>query len=158
MVSDTLGKAIQEIRSLAKALDKEWLQQFNFMDNLETEIRRLNVTDELTLHFEPGPSLPLHNDEQIILFRIVQEALQNAIKHAGAQNIHVMVRQEAELVTLAVIDDGVGIEKGITTGEGVGFINMQHRAKLLGGSLTWESLAQQGTTISITIPVKKLPE
>lgn len=158
MASDTLGKAIYEIRSLAKALDKEWLQQFNFMDNLETEIRRLNITDELTVHFVPGESLPLNNDEQIILFRIVQEALQNAIKHSGANNIYVTSQQASDLLTLTVTDDGIGMEKSVPTENGIGFINMKHRAQLLGGSVSWQSDTNRGTTISIQIPVKPLTE
>jgi len=154
MATESLSKAIHEIRSLSKVLDKEWLQQFNFIENLQTEINRLNVTDELIVRFTPVTRLLLDNDEQIILFRIVQESLQNAIKHARAQNIDVILCQENTDLIVTVSDDGAGFEEGVIPNNGVGFINMRHRAGLLGGTIAWQSIHGKGTSVKIQIPVK----
>jgi signal transduction histidine kinase len=85
MADETLAKAIQELRSLSKSLNREWLQQFNFIENLEGEINRINAAKSLQIHLFRPPALSLKADEQIILFRIVQEILQNSIKHAQAK-------------------------------------------------------------------------
>ena len=85
IAQETLGKAISELRSLSKSLDKEWLAQFDLIDNLATEINRINAGLILEIHFSHPGKLSLTVEKQIILFRIIQEALQNAIKHSEAQ-------------------------------------------------------------------------
>ncbi len=156
IAEETLGTAINELRSLSKALNKEWLQQFNFIENLETEIRRINASDSLQIHFTNTGNLPLKNDEQIILFRIVQEAMQNAIKHAHANNILITIVQNEKLI-VTITDDGTGISNIVTSASGVGLLNMQHRTQLLGGSIEWKS-SPKGTAVIINLPFKTTEE
>ena len=153
IADETLGTAINELRSLSKSLNKEWLQQFNFIDNLQTEIKRINAADRLQIHFTHTAQLKLKSDEQIILFRIVQEALQNAIKHAQANNITIQLTEENNLLTVIVEDDGKGFEEKEKVTSGVGLMNMKHRIKLLGGSIEWKS-AGNGASVIICLPVK----
>ena len=84
-----MGKAINEVRSLSKSLDKEWLQQFDFINNLQTEVNRINAAKTLQIYFSHPEKLLLQPEEQIILFRIVQEAIQNSVKHSQAQQIDI---------------------------------------------------------------------
>src|SRR3954471_1419014 len=82
----TVDKAIKELRLLSKSLNKEWLQQFNLIENLQSEAKRVNITGSLEVEFTSDyKNLPLEPENQIMLFRIVQEALQNSIKHANAK-------------------------------------------------------------------------
>ncbi len=153
MADDTLAKAIQEVRSLSKALNKEWLQQFNFMQNLETEIARVNASKSLQIHLFATPNaINLKPDQQTILFRIVQELLQNTIKHANAKNIEIKIREEKELLTIYIADDGIGFNE-TETSKSVGLLNIRHRTKLLGGSVQWQSSINKGTSVTIRIPV-----
>ncbi len=150
----TLGKAIQDLRSLSKSLNKEWLNQFNITDNLKTEVERINTSH--TIHAEYFTSttfLPMQAEAQVMLFRIVQEALQNSIKHANANNITIRTLFGDEHITVTVDDDGVGI-KTDEKSNGVGIMNMQHRTKLLGGTIAWNTLLQ-GTQVLITLPVEQ---
>lgn len=151
IADETLGTAIQELRSLSKSLNKEWLAQFDFIENLKTEINRINVSDSLQIEYSPIAKLHFPVDEQIILFRIVQEALQNAIKHAIASKIRISVIENGEWLSVILEDNGKGF--GEVKQTGVGLLNMQQRTKLLGGTIQWQS-SNNGTTVSIQLPVK----
>ena len=152
----TLGKAIQDLRSLSKSLNKEWLHQFNITDNLKMEVERVNTSR--TIHAEYFTSttfLPLQAEAQVMLFRIVQEALQNSIKHASAQHIVIRTLFGNEHITVTVEDDGAGMKTSDEIKNGLGMMNMQHRTKLLGGSIAWNALPEKGTQVLITLPVQQ---
>lgn len=150
--NETLGKAIQELRSLSKSLNKEWLEQFNFIENLEAEVARINSARSLQLHLSHPGSLHLQADKQIILFRIVQEILQNAMKHARAKNINITVKESGTSLTITIKDDGSGF-KETASAKGVGLLNIKHRTHLLDGTVQWQSFIGSGTAVIIQIPV-----
>ncbi|MGN6531807.1 MAG: sensor histidine kinase [Ginsengibacter sp.] len=153
IAEETLGKAINELRALSKSLDKEWLEQFDFIQNLEAEGQRINDAKHLQILFTHPDKLFLKADEQIILFRIVQEAIQNAIKHADAKHIEIDLSKTSEIVRVEIIDDGIGFNNSLHT-DGLGMRNMKHRTKLLGGSITWNSIGN-GTSVKIELPFKE---
>ena len=150
----TLGKAIQDLRSLSKSMNKEWLNQFNLTDNLKTEIERINVSQSIHAeYFTSTGFMPMQADAQVMLFRIVQEALQNCIKHANAQNVAVRTLFSDDHITVKIEDDGMGIKEENKSVNGIGMMNMQHRTKLLGGTIAWNALPR-GTQVFITLPVQ----
>lgn len=148
----TLGKAINEIRSLSKSLDKEWLSQFNLIENLKTEVIRVNGSGVInaTLHIRYEPSLP--SSKQIILFRIIQEAIQNAIKHSSCNSLNISIIKNKEDIVIKISDDGSGMKPDMVR-EGMGLANMLYRAKLLGGHIIYKS-SDKGTRVIIFIPDK----
>jgi len=150
----TLGKAIDELRSLSKCLDKEWLEQFSFVENIKTEVARINIGQTVHTSFSFSDHIPLSPDEQIVLFRIVQEAVQNAIKHANPQNIVIDAAIHDSTFRVSVKDDGTGSDS-LKPGKGQGLVNMNHRAALLGGTISWDSAPDRGTLVNISIPVNK---
>ena len=149
----TLGQAINEIRSLAKSLDKEWLERFSFAENIQTLIERINAGQKVEVEYVQNIELPLRSDEQIILFRIVQEAIQNAVKHAYPTHMRIAVGQEGKKYFITVSDDGRGFDTATVT-HSMGLANMQHRTKLLMGTILFNSIPGTGTTVSIRLPVK----
>ena len=152
MADDTLAKAIQEIRSLSKSLNKEWLRQFNFIENLEAEITRINAARSLQIQLFRPEALSLMADEQIILFRIVQEVLQNAIKHAQAKKIDITIKENNRKLSICVADDGTGFDEAVIL-KSVGILNIKHRTHLLGGTVQWQSAINNGTSVTIQLPV-----
>jgi two-component system, NarL family, sensor kinase len=152
IAEETLGKAINELRSLSKSLDTQYLQQFDLIDNLTTEIKRINTSLILEIHFSHEGKLLLTPEEQIILFRIIQEALQNAIKHSEAKNVYINIASGQQNIIVNIEDDGKGF--ALTSGNGLGIRNMKYRSKLLGGVITWNKPAS-GTLITIQLPVKE---
>ncbi len=91
----------------------------------------------------------------LALFRIVQEALGNAAKHARARHITVHLGRADGLVSLTVSDDGIGFDSsGLGTSGGLGLIMMRERASQLNGKFEFESAPGRGTTIRVTIPFR----
>lgn len=152
----TLARAIQDMRMLSKSLNKEWLNQFNLLDNLNSEIHRLNMarTVNIELHTDLK-KLPLEPGFQVMLFRILQEGVQNAIKHAHAGNIGIYIEIKDRL-EIRIKDDGTGFNRSAPSKEGVGLLNMQHRTTLLGGTIEWKSMNNNGTEVVIFIPIQLL--
>lgn len=155
IAEETLGKAIHEVRSLSKLLDKEWLQQFDFIDNLQTEAKRINAMQTLQMQLSHPEKLLLQPEEQIILFRIVQEAIQNSVKHSQAQQIYITVSNSASSLIITIIDNGKGFIEESLISTGLGLKNMKHRTQLLGGTIEWNSSPGNGCTVILKLPVKK---
>lgn len=148
----TLGQAINEIRSLAKTLDKEWLERFSFAENIQTMIERINAGKKVKVEYKQAVDLPLRSDEQIILFRIVQEAIQNAVKHAAATHMRIAVEPEEKHYRITISDDGRGFDVDAVK-KSMGLANMRHRVQLLQGTIQFNSIIDKGTTVTIRLPV-----
>jgi signal transduction histidine kinase len=93
---------------------------------------------------------------EINLYRIVQEALNNVRKHAGAQNVNVFLSQRDGSLAVVIEDDGIGFaaeQTGSTAdGDGMGLINMRERLALIGGTFEIETESGKGTTIFLRVP------
>ena len=154
--NETLVKAIQELRTLSRSLDKDWLEQLNFIDNLEAEIARLNAAKSFQIKINRHESLLLKPDQQTILFRIVQEILQNAVKHAQAKTITIWIDEDSKMLSITITDDGNGFTEK-TAIKGSGLLNIKYRTKLLGGDVKWKSAPGSGTIVTIHIPTNSSP-
>jgi two-component system, NarL family, sensor histidine kinase DevS len=86
------------------------------------------------------------------IFRIVQEALTNVVKHARAQRVSVFLTRADGRITAVIEDDGTGFEPGQTDGDGIGLIGMRERIELLDGSLVVETSPTSGTTVAAEVP------
>jgi signal transduction histidine kinase len=84
---------------------------------------------------------------------VLQEALQNALKHSGARRIAVSLRSGGDQIELTVRDSGVGFNVGANGGSGLGLTSMRERVTLVGGELVVLSTPQNGTTIRARVPV-----
>ncbi len=150
----TLGKAIQDLRMLSKSLNMEWLHQFNVIDNLYAEVERINAAQMIRVDlFTSVQSLPLRPESRVMLFRIVQEAMHNAMKHSEAQHVRVDISCDQEILVL-IKDDRKGFKMESSGRHGLGLLNMNHRTSLLGGTISWTSLPGVGTEVRIGIPVQ----
>jgi signal transduction histidine kinase len=79
--------------------------------------------------------------------------LQNALKHAGATAIVIQLTLNENLVYLSVADNGKGFERETVKPTGTGLLNIQHRIKLLGGTIAWQKNPEGGTIVFISLPV-----
>ena len=94
-------------------------------------------------------------------YRIVQESLNNAVKHARAHHVSIRIKCDSEKLDFSVIDDGQGftnqsIKNEALKGSGLGMKTMQERAEALGGTLNVSSAPGRGTAVEVTIPLKEL--
>jgi two-component system sensor histidine kinase UhpB len=96
----------------------------------------------------------LNNELAISAYRIVQEALSNVMKHAGASNAQVtlVLDDEHDVLRIAVEDDGQGFDPAVSS-EGIGIIGMRERVYALHGTMAVRSKPQRGTTVEITLPL-----
>jgi len=95
---------------------------------------------------------------EVTLYRIAQEGINNAVRHAQATNASVILMVRNSTVTLLIEDNGIGFEPEQTSprsDHGLGLLGMRERAIQSGGTLDVESAPQQGTTIRVTIPLEQ---
>jgi PAS domain S-box-containing protein len=108
---------------------------------------------KIDFHAERIPK-ELPEDISLCIFRVLQEALQNAAKHSGSQRFQVLIMLEASEICLTVHDSGVGFQpQEAIRGRGIGLLSMQERLKLVKGKLSVDSSPQRGTTIQARVPV-----
>jgi signal transduction histidine kinase len=89
----------------------------------------------------------------VCIYRIVQEALHNAVRHAAARTVRVSVKHEPGRILLAVQDDGKGFDARLE--RGLGLLGMEERASHLGGSFTVESEPGKGSIIRVALPLEE---
>jgi signal transduction histidine kinase len=109
---------------------------------------------EIDFHCEGIPN-DVPKEISLCLYRVLQEALQNATKHSGSRLFEVLLSVETNEIQLTVRDSGVGFDPAVAmTGPGLGLISMKQRLKLVDGELSIESQPQHGTTIQARVPLK----
>lgn len=124
---------------------------------LADRVRRagLDVDCRVDLAYEQGRASERYTDElEVGAYRIVQEALANAVKHGRAGHVRVEVVERDERVNVLVSDDGQGFDPAVRTA-GFGLLGMGERSDLLGGQLSVESAPGAGTTITVTLPARR---
>lgn len=102
-----------------------------------------------------GEEKRLPSDMEVAFFRLVQESIQNALKHAKPQNIQVKLSIAAELVMVMIKDDGIGFDSSIQKEGSFGLMGMRERVELLEGELTIDSHPGVGTLVCIQVPYKE---
>jgi signal transduction histidine kinase len=154
LAEETVAKALTELRAMSKSLNKDWLERFNFIDNLTAEAKRINATKEFDMTIRHPEIINLPSERQLVLFRIVQEAFQNSLKHGKASHINILVEQKDAYITVRIEDNGNGFDVSDNSLLGVGMINIKNRAQLLGGSAQWQS-SRSGTSVAVQIPIQE---
>jgi signal transduction histidine kinase len=96
----------------------------------------------------------LPRELETALYRIVQEALTNVIKHADAKTVSVVLTKQGDRVAVVIEDDGRGFDPGAQPGDGLGLLGMRERIALVGGRLSIESAAGRGTAIAVEVPLR----
>jgi signal transduction histidine kinase/ActR/RegA family two-component response regulator len=120
------------------------------LEALRDELSRNEIDIRLTHEMVPAT---LHGDLTLCLFRVVQEALQNALKHSKARNVSVHLTGRRGVLALSIVDDGVGFDVDDAVGTGLGLISMNERLDAVGGSLEIRSKPGVGTELTIRVPL-----
>lgn len=155
VASNLLEKAISELRSLSKSLNSDFIRDFGLKESLIFELERIESTGRLKTFFhEEGDSFSFGPEAEIILFRICQEVINNAIKHAAANQIQVSVLYDTDALRIRITDDGTGFDQEIIQDNslrqsGSGLRNIRRKIGLLGGDCTIHSAVGKGTTFEI---------
>jgi signal transduction histidine kinase len=151
-------ETVEELRRLIGALRPVYLEDLGFLPALDALVQQAaeRATARVRLEQE-GPVQRLAPEVELAAYRIVQEALSNALQHAHAQDIVVRVRSDPQGLALSVTDDGLGftLPPGpdlFTQAGHFGLVGMRERATLLGGTLQIHTALGQGTQVVIYLP------
>lgn len=152
----SLQDTYQEVRSISKNLSLPNFSSESLNDNLQNLIQFFPGKHELDISFNAFPvpgwdDLDLKTQKEI--YRMIQEGITNVIKHAKATELEIQIVNDRSSLTLIMEDNGVGFDTAQNAG-GIGIKNMRSRSDLLNGDLSIESAPNEGTTISLTIPLK----
>jgi len=120
------------------------------LTSLQQELARPDVSISVT-HENVPDALP--HEVTLCVYRVVQEALQNALKHSGAREIFVDLRGADAGLNLSVIDDGAGFDVSARFGRGLGLVSMNERLEAIGGTLKIRSAPGEGTRLKIRVPL-----
>lgn len=147
-----ISKAINDLRNLSRSMHGDRIAELGLQQSLADELQILENSGEFKTGMKiTGSQYKLSLQKEMVLFRIVQEALNNAIKHAKAKNISLLLDYTPGLFTLTVSDDGNGFDSGLVK-NGIGLKSMHNRAGLIGGNCNVLSSPGNGASITIKLP------
>jgi signal transduction histidine kinase len=152
-VRELVRSTLQDVRQLAVELRPSALDDFGLVPALERLSHTFAESTGISVDFHSAVDDRLPPDVETALYRIVQEALTNVVKHARASRVSVVVARKPTSVTAMVEDDGVGGEAASTRDGGLGLVGMRERVALLGGRLTLEMRPDEGTTVLAEVPL-----
>ena len=147
--ADAIGK---DLRDLSHRLHPARLRLMGLapaIAGLQAELSRPDVNIVFT-HEAVPPGLP--REATVSLYRVVQEALHNALKYSKARTITIDLKGTDGELTLTIADDGVGFDPEGTVSTGLGLTSMQERVDALGGTIAIRSRPGAGTTLDIRVP------
>ena len=155
---DLVQTIITDVRTLSKTLDQDTVQRFGLLSSLTLEVERIQRIGRVHMQLTTlGEPYLLGEQIEIVLLRMAQESLNNAIKHGMAKNIVITTDYQPELFTLTITDNGRGfsvdeVNARTLAKAGSGLNNLHRRARLLGGSCTIASKPNEGTRVQIQLP------
>ena len=155
-VADAVRDSLDEVRRIARELRPEALDDLGLVNALIALCRRHDAQDGpvVTRRFQTAlPQLP--PDVELVIYRIAQESLTNALRHSGADSVAVSLEADAETLTLRVVDDGRGMPSELPE-DTAGVAGMRERALLVGGRLSIASRPGGGTEVRLSIPVDEM--
>lgn len=152
------NQAMNELLTLARQLRPTALDEFGLKAALAGQVRDIGRQSTIRAGFESSGELAdVPADAQLVLYRVAQEALSNAVRHSGADTVRVRLQREGDVVELSVSDDGRGFSFAEAT-RGLGIAGMRERALLVNGDLQVESRPQTGTRIRLRVPIAVMSE
>ena len=154
-LTEMTDSTIATVRRIASELRPSLLDDFGLVAAIEWQVqefgRRTSIASDFVSNSE---SVDLGGDRNTAMFRIVQEALTNIARHAGARNVLVELEERSDQIRITIRDDGRGMIESAARGTSLGMIGMHERCRMIGGELKIESIPSAGTTVRLRIPVK----
>lgn len=154
-IIDMIDQACTQVRRISHDLMPASIEDFGLVESLNQYCEKLNFAHEIQIDFQSfGIYKPLSKNNESTLYRIIQELLNNTVKHAEATQALVQINFHEEEISISVEDDGKGFDIN-STHEGIGLKNVRSRAKSIQGELDVKS-SEKGTFVHILIDLNKL--
>jgi signal transduction histidine kinase len=144
-------EALEKTRSFSQALHPTILDDYGLEKAIERYLPTVEKQSGITVRFEKQGSGKVRDGHAIHIYRILQEALTNVVKHSQSKDASVKLQYSDSLLLLQIEDHGVGI--GPNANGGLGLIAMRERAELVGGELAVSRPVNGGTVVRLRAPV-----
>jgi len=151
LMDELMGKAISDLRSLSHSLDADHIRNNGWPVAVNKLLNDLQKTGKYKTFIHIDEDLPaLGSDKPIILFRMIQETINNIIRHAAADTIYLDAKKENDKIIIKIKDNGKGFDAGRNS-PGVGLQNLKNRSKMINAGLLIKSEQGKGTQVTISI-------
>ncbi len=166
-IAGLVQESIDEVREISAKLHPHHIERFGLCAAVEALVEKLRHSSGLTIVWRCDEIDPLlSKEDRLHIYRVIQEALANIVKHANATNVRLDVCREDGHVSISVTDDGIGFDGEIGSADGApgrrrdiargfGLASMAERARIIGGTLTVSSARHSGTRILLNVPEQK---
>jgi signal transduction histidine kinase len=158
---EQITKAIGDLSNISKSLNSDLMRNQGLIRALQNEMERISRIVSFQLNFKIiGEPVFMDSNKELIIFRIIQEAINNVIKHAEASIVEVMLYFNYDQLDVSIVDNGIGfcketIEQSIDAESKAGLNNIKKRAAIFNGKTSIESELQRGTKIMVSIPINE---
>ena len=149
----TARESLEEVRRIARSLRPDALDDLGLLSALRVLAERVEDQGELRVETRLERELPpLDDDEELVIYRVAQEALTNVVRHAEARKAQLELTTKLDAIRLAVSDNGRGLGGA---SEGAGLRGMRERAILVGAQLAWTEREGGGAEVTLELPLDR---
>jgi two-component system, NarL family, sensor kinase len=152
--ADLLTQALDDLRDLSRSLNSDLIRNNGLVPAIELQIAYLRKLDVAEISFGvTGDNRFMDEQSEIFILRIIQEAINNIVRHSNARKVDILLRYEQGHLFLSVEDDGMGFDPAAALNpKSSGILNMTKRARLIGALLEIRSSPGAGTTVNLSVP------
>ncbi len=152
--AELLGKAISDLRNVSHTLNNTYVDNVGLYAAIQKDLDYIQSAKDLKCSLQKlGNERHLGMEQELLVFRVVQEATANAIKHANPTEIDICLEYTTRHFQVQIRDNGSGFDLSKVKSQGLGLSNMQVRAKLLKGDLFVQSEVNKGTVVTLSVSV-----
>jgi signal transduction histidine kinase len=158
---EQITKAIVDLSGISKSLNSDLIRNQGLIRALQIELEKISRMVFFEIRFKViGEPVFMDSNKELIIFRIIQEAINNVIKHAQASIVELALHFNIGQLDVSIVDDGIGfsintVEHSLDADSKAGLNNMKKRAAIFNGKTTIESELQKGTKIIVSIPINE---
>jgi two-component system, NarL family, sensor kinase len=153
---DLLTKVIQDLRNLSRTLNTDFIQEVGLAAAVRQQLGLLERTGLYKIELEIGGDKRfLPASQELLLYRAIQELLNNTVKHAEAETIRITMQYDPDLLAITIEDNGRGFdprELELAQRSGIGLQNVRNRIALIHGTVLIQSAPGAGTRVNIQLP------
>jgi signal transduction histidine kinase len=144
-----------DVQAFSHDLHSSKLEYLGVIAGIKSWCKEFGERQRIEIDFQNEVSSTLPYEVGLCLFRVIQEAFHNVVKHSGAKRIEVQLREDSDQIHLRVSDLGRGFDlASAMQGRGLGLTSMRERVRLVNGTISIESMPMSGTTIDIRVPLE----
>src|SRR5258708_26385336 len=152
-----MNKTMNEIRNISRSLVPASIGDLGLQGSINGQVERVKTTRDTHVEFLPVGNFDekISDKAKLMLFRIIQEQINNVLKHSGANNliIELILEETENSIELSITDDGKGFNPDKVRKKGLGLSNITSRADLFGGKVTILSAPGRGCKLIVQVPV-----